>query len=399
MSASGVRAGVADNWGFDDVDPSDLRRRGSVRWTFHEPDVLPLSFAEMDFRMCPEVEDALVESVVAGRVGNTRTGTGFQAELAAAFAAFSAQHHAWDLDPECVRLVPGVLKGLELAIEAFTPAGSGIVLITPAYQQFYGVLRLVDRPIHFAPMVCRDGRFEMDVQRIDEGLAAGCGAVLLCNPHNPTGRVYTHAELSALARVVEARGARVIADEIHAPLVLRDAPHIPYATVSEAAAAHSITLTAAAKGWNLSGLPCGQVVLTNEAASVGWDALPPLASHGLSTTAVFAAMAAYREGVPWLRGVCDYLRGNADRIAERLPEVMEGAVVRSTEGTYMAWVDCTTLGVPDPSAWLEKHARVSSFPGRLFSSDHENWIRLCFPTSRHVIDAALDRIAHAMAHR
>jgi cystathionine beta-lyase len=220
--------------------------------------------------------------------------------------------------------------------------------------------------------------------------------VALCNPLNPGGRVFKREELLALSEVVERHGARVFADEVHAPIVFGGAQHVPYASVGRAAAAHSITVTSASKAWNLPGLKAAQLVLTNDADAEVWESLGPLASHGASILGVIANTIAYREGRDWLDATVAYYDANrqllAQLLAERLPEVSH----TPPEGTYIAWLDVSRLGLgDDPALVLQKRAKLAVTDGRACGAIGAGHVRLILATPRPIIEKIVDALVLA----
>jgi cystathionine beta-lyase len=241
-------------------------------------------------------------------------------------------------------------------------------------------------------MINEGGHDELDLGAIDDALAAGARAVLLCSPHNPTGRVFTAEELGALAEVVDRHGARVIADEVHAPLVYEGARHFPYATVSDAAAEHTITVTSASKAFNLAGLKCAQVVASNHADAARWRGLGVFAVAGPTPLGNAASTAAYRAGGDWLHDLVAYLSGNRQALLDLLAAELPAITCRTPEATFLAWLDCSELGADDPARFFLDHAHVALSDGPPFGPECEQHVRLNFATSR----AFLERIVRAM---
>ena len=238
-----------------DLSDQELRDRAGAKWTAAGPDVLPAWVAEMDFALAEPVAAALHDAVDRGAVGyspaDARTG------VAQALAAFTAERWAWTLEPAHVVLVPDVMAGIELVLRTLCE-DAAVVVPTPAYPPFLDVVPLTGRALVPVPLD-PDGPAALDLHRIDAALAAGARTVLLCQPHNPWGRVFDREELEGLRDVVLRHGARVVSDEVHAPLVLAGAAHLPYGTL-EGTAAHTTTVLSAAKAWNVPGLRCAQVV-------------------------------------------------------------------------------------------------------------------------------------------
>ncbi len=252
----------------DAITVAELRRRGGLKWTFAGPDVLGAFVAEMDFGTAPEVEAALRDLIVRQDFGYLTSRAARQ--LAEACAAWLAARHGWAVDPDRIRPLPDVIRGLEAAITLFSRPGSPVILPTPAYMPFLSVPPLLGREIIQVPMATAAGRAVLDLDGIDAAFRAGGHLLILCNPCNPVGRVYTRAELAGVSEVVERHGGRVFADEIHAPLTYPGHPHVPYASLSGAAAGHALTATSASKGWNLPGLKCAQMILSNDADLELW---------------------------------------------------------------------------------------------------------------------------------
>jgi len=213
-----------------------------------------------------------------------------------------------------------VLRGVELAIRTFSRPGSPVVLMTPAYPPFFEIARQCTGQIIEVPMATAGGGWAIDLDGVEAALKAGAGTVILCNPHNPIGHVYGRDELTALAALVEAHGARVVADEIHAPLVYAPMQHVQYAALSDAAAGHSVTMVSASKGWNVPGLKCAQMVLSNHADIARWDKLSWLETHGASILGILANRVAFEQGQPSLAEILAYLDGNRRLLAELIAE-------------------------------------------------------------------------------
>jgi cystathionine beta-lyase len=375
--------------GFDRVDVERLRRRRTVKWTLYGPDVLAAWVAEMDFDTAPVVHAAVADAVAREDFGYVE---GDLTELTTACAGFLAAEHGWIVPPTRIFAVADVLAGISTALAVFAEPGSKVVVPTPAYPPFFEIVELSGREVVATPMR-RDGlRFALDLDAIGAALAAGARTVLLCNPHNPTGRGFGAGELGALASVVEHYGARVVADEVHAPLVYAPLRHVPYSTVSNAAADHSVTVTSASKAFNVAGLKCAQVVTTNHADAARWRQLRVFEAPGPTPLGIAASVAAFRAGRSWLHGVRGYLRGNRDVLVDLLAEHLPAVSWVSGDATYLAWLDCSRLGVDDPAAFFLEHARVAVSDGPPFGPGCEQYVRLNFATSRSL----LERIVVAM---
>jgi cysteine-S-conjugate beta-lyase len=375
--------------GFDDVDVERLRRRRTVKWSLYGPDVLAAWVAEMDFDVAPPVRAALMEAVEREDFGYVVPDL---TELTTACAGFFAATYGWTVPPARIFPVSDVLTGVSAALEVFVPAGRGVVVPTPAYPPFFEVIAHAGREAVAAPMSTEGGHDVLDLGAIDAALGDGAGAVLLCSPHNPTGRVFTAPELGALAAVVDRHGARLIADEVHAPLVLDGVRHVPYATVSEAAADHTVTMTSASKAFNLAGLKCAQVVATNHTDADRWRRLGVFEVAGPTPMGIAATTAAYRDGLSWWRELVAYLEANRAFLLERLAAELPEIACRRPEATFLAWLDCSALGLDEPARFFLDRARVALSDGPPFGPGCDQYVRLNFATSR----ALLDQIVTAM---
>lgn len=380
---------------YDTLQVDELRRRGSIKWTRPAPDVLAAWVAEMDYPPAPVIGAALHDAVDRGYTGyppeDASTG------LPAATAAILAER-GLSVPAERIRLLPDILRGIELAIGLYSAPGSPVLVPTPSYPPFFEVTSVCEREIVPVPMVEAEAGPSYDLAAIDAALAAGAGTLILCNPHNPLGRTFGADELRALAEVVGAHpGARVIADEVHAPLVYPGSRHVPYASVSAAAAGHSVTLVSASKGWNLPGLKCAQVVLTSDADADRWDSLAFVQTLGASTHGIVANLAAYSAGAGWLADTVSYLDGNRRLLAELLAEHLPAVRYRAPQATYLAWLDCRGLGLTDPAAFFADEARVLVNDGATFGAVGRGFVRLNFATSAPILRRIVRRMGAAAA--
>jgi cystathionine beta-lyase len=375
---------------FDAVDVEALRRRRTVKWRLYGDDVLAAWVAEMDFDVAPVVRAAILEAVDREDFGYVEPDL---SELTTACATFCAERFGWDVQPNRVVPVADVLRGIWAALDVFAPAGSAVVVPTPAYPPFFEVIGLTDRTVVPVPLAVDDGRDSLDLDAIDSALAAGACTVLLCNPHNPTGRAFTADELGGLAAIVERHGARVIADEVHAALTHPGATHLPYANVSEAAAGHSVTVTSASKAFNLAGLKCAQVIATNHDDASRLRALKVFEVPGPTPMGIAASTAAYREGGAWLDELVAYLAANRVHLVERLAADLPLVTCRPPEATFLAWLDCAALGAEDPARFFLEEAKVALSDGPPFGPGCEQKVRLNFGTSRAVLDRVVDAMA------
>ncbi|MFD0776268.1 MalY/PatB family protein, partial [Streptomonospora algeriensis] len=340
---------------FDAVTIEDLRSRGGIKWTLHGGDTLGAFIAEMDFGTAPVITEALHAAVERMDFGYLPPRAA--AEMSRACAQWLRERYGWDVDPADVHPVADVVKGFEAAIEHFSRPNSPIILPTPAYMPFLKVPRSLGRDIIEVPMASDGTRDVFDLDAIERAFRAGGHLLTLCNPYNPLGRVFTAEELAALSEVVERHGGRVFADEIHAPLAYPGHRHVPYASVSPEAAGHTLTATSASKAWNLPGLKCAQLIVSNSADAAILARIGPVLSHGAGNLGVAAATVAYTAGGDWLDEVLAYLDGNRRELAGLLAEHLPEVGYTPPEGTYLAWLDFRGLGLGDnPGQALHERA-------------------------------------------
>lgn len=378
---------------FDALTPEQLRARNTIKWNHYGPDVLALWIAEMDFPTSPAILDGLRDWVSNEEFGYPALGSD---ALPTALAQWCLRRYNWPVQPQWVRVVPDVLKGMEVVIEFLTRPQSAVVLPVPAYMPFFDLLTVTGRQRVEIPMTQQDsGRYLIDLDALEAAFAAGAGSLILCNPNNPLGTAFTAEELSAIVDIAARHGARVIADEIHAPLVY-DRPHVAAASVSPTAADTVITLISASKGWNLPGLMCAQVILSNPRDAADWDRINMLNTMGAATAGISANLAAYTHGEPWLDGLLTYLRANRDHLSRTLPAAVPGLRVSHPEATYLAWLDFRELGLPsEPAEILLAKARVALSPGIPFGGG-PGFARLNFATTRAILDRAIEAMARAL---
>jgi cystathionine beta-lyase len=254
------------------------------------------------------------------------------------------------------------------------------------------------REIIQVPLRGDRGFFALDLDGISAAFRAGGHLLIFCNPYNPLGRVFTRPEMTELSAVVERHGGRVFADEIHGPLVYPGARHIPYASTSDLAASHALTATSASKGWNLPGLKCAQVILTNEPDRQRWDELGAFAAHGASNPGVVANIAAYRHGEAWLDEILGYLDESRRLLAGLLGRHLPEIGYRPPDGTYLAWFDCAAMDLPgSPGELVTSRAQLTVVDGPAFGAGGAGSFRFNFATPQPILTEMVERIAAALS--
>ncbi|GEK01386.1 MULTISPECIES: MalY/PatB family protein [unclassified Streptomyces] len=370
-----------------------LRRRTSMKWRTYPEDVLPLWVAEMDVPLAGPVVRALTDALALGDTGYP-AGTAY----AEALARFAAERWNWDgIDIGRTAIVPDVMLGVVEMLKLVTGPGDPVVVNSPVYPPFYQFVTHLDRRVVEAPLG-PGGRLDLDLlARTFREAAAGGGraAFLLCSPHNPTGTVHTAAELAAVADLAERYGVRVVADEIHAPLVAPGVTFTPYLGVP--GAERGLSLMSASKGWNLAGLKAA-LALAGPGAAADLARMPEEVSHGPSHLGVIAHTAALNEGAGWLDALLAGLDANRRLLVRLLAEHLPAIRYDPAEATYLAWLDCRALGLgDDPAAVFLERGRVALSSGLPFGTGGAGHARLNLATSPEILTEGVRRMAAAVA--
>jgi cystathionine beta-lyase len=391
MPLSPEHAALFAEW--DALTPEALRARGSLKWSLF-PNTIGAWIAESDLGTAPAVTRALHAAIDDGHLGYVPRA--LSVEMGRATAEWMLDRFDWRIPAGRVHPVGDVITGLDVAIAHYSRPGSAVIIPTPAYMPFLTEPARLGRAVVEVPMAFDGGRQTLDLEAIDRALAAGAGLVVLCNPLNPGGRVFERSELVALSEVVDRHGARVFADEVHAPIVFGPARHVPYASVNGAASGHSITTTSASKAWNLPGAKAAQLITTNDADEKTWKALGPGASHGASTLGVIANTAAYRDGREWLDATVAYYDANRRLLGELLADRLPDVDYRMPEGSYIAWLDVSRLGLGDePATTIRERAGLAVTDGRACGAAGVGHVRLILATPRPIIEQIVDALVRA----
>ena len=372
------------------ADLSELRRRRSAKWRTYPGDVLPLTVAEMDFGLAPPVKAALQLALDGDDVGYSAA----VPELGNAYARFAKGRWDWTVDPDTVTAVTDVGVGVVELLRVLTRAGDSVVISPPVYPPFFDWAPEAGARLNEVPLTSED---RLDLAALERAFAAGPAVYLLCNPHNPVGRVHTADELAALVRLARIYRVTIVSDEIHAPLVLPGATYTPLLTLPGAAEV-AVSVVSASKAFNLAGLKCAAVVTASPGMAGVVRRFPADARWRTGHLGVLASVAAFTDGGPWLDRLLATLAARraqlGDLLAERLPELSW----RPPEATYLAWLDTSAVG-PDNTArelFLER-GRIALEPGLRFGAAGAGRVRLNFGTSADIIDEATARMAAALA--
>ncbi len=378
-----------------DFDLINNRRLSeSIKWNLYPEDVLPMWVADMDFQSPPEVIEALKARAEHGVFGYGLT----PPELKEVIVSRLFEKYNWQVDPESLVFLPGVISGFNLAARALAEPGAGLLIQPPVYMPFLDVAEN-NGMIQQEAQLCQgaDGRYEIDLDAFHTAIDARTRMFLLCNPHNPVGRVFTRQELTAMAEICLRRRVVICSDEIHCDLVFSGQQHVPVAALDGEIAANTITLMAPSKTFNIPGLKCAFAVIQNPDLRNRFQ----LARRGLvgdvNLMGYQAALAAYKYGERWLAELLVYLEANRDYLYETIQRDIPGIRMARPEGTYLAWLDCREAGIgPDPCGFFLKEGRIGLNDGVRFGRGGEGFVRLNFGCPRSVLTEGLDRIRSSL---
>ena len=379
----------------DAIDLAALRERQSAKYQYYPADVIPAWVAEMDFPLAAPIAGALHAAI-------DRSDTGYRSAngLADALAAFADRTWGWSIPIDRITPIPDVLTGVAQALLMLTQPGDGVVINPPVYAPFFSTIRdVVGRRIVEVPMArAADGSYDWDLSATEEAFARpDVTAFVMSNPHNPTGSVPSVETLAAIAALADAHGVAVISDEIHGPLVLPGAEHVPYLSVAPDDA-NAIILVSASKAWNLPGLKCAQLVATGHTRELVASRLPLEVTYGTGHLGAIAAVAAYQDGGAWLDDVVAIIDGNRRLLAELLALQVPEATYVPPQASYLAWIDLSACGLgDDPAAVLVERARVALSAGPTYGTGGAGFARLNIGTSPAILREIVDRIAGALA--
>lgn len=375
-----------------------LRGRRNIKWRRYPDDVLPAWIADMDLGTAPAVQDAMRALVEQQDYGYPqRDGARIDVALAAAFAERMESRFGWRPDPELAEPVADIVQALFGAVVTYTEPGDGVILPVPAYPPFFEAINGTGRRVEATPLPDTGERYELDL----DGLAAAAARsplLMLCNPQNPTGRVFGVDELKTIARIALEHDLVVVSDEIHADLVYDGSRFLPTAVAAPEIADRTVTLTSATKSFNIAGLRTAVVHFGSASLRDRFLATLPRRMLGaVSAPGVDATIAAWRHGQPWLDEVLPRLQASRDRLTATLAAELPEAGYHAPESTYLSWLDLGPLDLPGtPQAFLLEHAKVGLNPGADFGPGYERFVRLNFATSTDILDEMLARIVRAV---
>jgi cysteine-S-conjugate beta-lyase len=375
-----------------------IERKGtdSLKWTKYGDDVIPLWVADMDFPSAEPILQALHHRIDHGIYGYTRP----TQELRDVVRRRLKTPYGWTIEDEDIIFLPGLVVGLNLAYHVFSAPSEGILIQPPVYHHF------IRDPIHHGrvlndpPLVQKGDSYEIDFAAFEKAITHQTRIFLLCNPHNPVGRVFRRDELEKMAEICLRRNVIICSDEIHCDLLYPGYRHIPMATLSPEIANQTVTLMAPSKTYNLAGLDFGFAIVPNPTLRRKWEVFSQGLIPGVNIMGHVAALAAFKKGQEWLDQVLQYLTANRDFLAHTLKEKLPEIHMTKMEGTYLAWLDCRKAGIPGiPFEFFLREGKIAFNDGSEFGRGGQGFVRLNFACPRKTLTEALDRMTAAMGRR
>jgi cystathionine beta-lyase len=380
---------------FDALTPDALRGKACAKWRSYPEDVLPLWVADMDFPISPAIKEAIGAALEGENFGYPTSG-GLPG-LRAAVQRRLAERYNWRVSEDDIEPLSGIIAGLQLGCELATSRGEEVLMPTPIYPPFLSVVGSSHRAILHGDMARTSQGWQLDFERLEALVTPATRLLMFCNPHNPTGRVFSRDELEQLAEFVLRHRLWVVSDELHADLTLPGHFHLPLASLGDEIAQRTLTLYGPTKAFNIAGLRIGFAISQNQALL---KRLRQRAGHLFTpnTLAQVATMAAYEEGDAWLREALAYLDGNRQHLAAFLRARLPQLDYAGTEGTYLAWLDFRRLELGERlHEVLLKECKLALNDGRTFGPAGKGFARLNFATSRGILEEALSRLTRGLA--
>jgi cystathionine beta-lyase len=372
-----------------------IERRGtdSVKWSLCPDTAIPMWVADMDFKSADPIIRALHERIEHGIFGY---GEPSQA-LIRALQDRMKRLYRWEVEGQEFVFVPGVVPGLNIAFQAFAGPGEGVLVQSPVYFHFLRDPVHHGRVLKDLPLTRKGDTYEIYYDRFESLITDETKMFVLCNPHNPVGRVFTKVELGKIAEICLRKKLIICSDEIHCDLVFEPHRHIPIATLGSEVEKSTVTLMAPSKTFNISGLECGYAIIRNPKLRKRWRNTRYGIVPGINILGQVAALAGLREGQQWLEQVLVYLRENRDYLTDYIRDEMSSIRICAIEATYLAWLDCTNSGIGgNPAEFFLKRARVQLSDGAEFGEEGKGFVRLNFACPRPTLSQALNRMKKAM---
>ena len=383
---------------FDDINERSLRRRAGTKWNYYPEDVLPAWVADMDFVVAEPIRAALRAAVEASDFGYPQSAE--DAGLTRLFAERVAQRFGWQIDPADTLVLGDVVQGLYAALETLSGPDAGVVIQTPSYPPFLHAAAQTGRRARRCALVPRAEGYQIDFAALEASIDSGTEVVMLCNPHNPTGRVFAREELERIGALACQHDLTIVSDEIHADLILDDVRHQPIAAIDAEIAARTVTLMAPSKAFNIAGLRMAFAHFGSRELKQRFRRMPDHVRGGINALSIAAVTAAWRECQPWLDEILIQLRSNRELVTRFVRERWPQVGFFPPQATYLAWLDMRALELsPSPQAFMLAQARVALNDGPTFGAEGAGFVRLNFATSPALLEEILERMDAALCSR
>ncbi|ART77817.1 MalY/PatB family protein [Sutcliffiella horikoshii] len=376
------------------------KNTSSVKWdetarVFGSSDVLPMWVADMDFKAPQEVTKAIIEKAEHGIYGYTAIST----SVHDAVTSWFQKQHGWELKQEWLTYISGVVPALSATIQTFSNPGDKIIVFSPVYYPFYDMVTYNDRKLITSPMEYRNGRYYMDLQDFEAKLDGDVKLLLLCNPHNPGGTVWTREELEQLGKICVKHNIIIVSDDIHADLVFNNYTYYPLASISEDIAMQTVTCIAPTKTFNMAGLQAAAMITSNQALREKLEFFLKKQGHFLLNMLGVSAMeAAYKHGEQWLDEVLSYIEDNMDYAVEYIQKEIPGVEASKPEGTYLLWIDCRKLGLGEEELkrLLLHKGKLALESGSKFGKEGTGFVRMNVACTKATLQEGLQRLKTAL---
>lgn len=394
---------TSSNTEFDNISIEQLRAKHGAKWTRYGDQVLPSFVADMDFEVPGAIADVLAKQAAMRDFGYTLQFS--ERDLPEIFSAWAMRRYHWSVEPSSIVPLVDIVQGMHLAVEVFTQPGDGVVVLTPTYPPMWQLVGNLGREL----IACKlqeldqsqaDG-YSIDFDLLRSQLNVRTRMLLLCNPHNPTGRVFRRDELEKLAQLALEFDLVVVSDEIHCDLVFQPHQHIPFASLSEEVAARTVTLTSATKTFNLGGMRFAIAVFGSPELQARFARIPPGMIGGLNSLGILATEIAWRDCDAWVDRLLAYLQGNRDFVVSEIQRRCPSISLHSPESTFLAWLDCRDIPLNcSPHEHFLTQAKVAFNDGADFGPQGiggEGFVRLNFATSRSILADIVDKTISAVS--
>ena len=372
----------------------DRRDTRSIKWDRYSDEVLPLWVADLDFQSPPAVIDALRQRVEYGVFGYSYP----DPDLKEVIIKRMETRYQWKVEPDWLVFMPGIVSGLNLFCLTFSTFSQHVVVQTPVYPPILHAPEITHLLRHEAPLIqSATGRYEIDFDTFEDIVSKQVTQFILCNPHNPTGRVFSNAEMQKLTEICLRHKVLVCSDEIHSDMLYGGFRHIPIASISQEIAKQTVTFIAPSKTFNIAGLDCSVAIISDPELRKQFSTSKDAYAGYVNALGLTAALAAYKNGDEWLEGLMQYLEENRNLVSAFVNDRLNGVKVYSPEGTYLSWLDCRSLDLqPNPSQYFLDNALVGLNNGADFGTPGNGFVRLNFGCSRKILLKALTQIERSL---